>query len=119
MDCVCINDLEVFAHHGVLPEEREQGQTFYVDVELHMDLSVPGRSDNLNDAVNYAEVCAYINDEMHAVTFDLIEAVAEHLAAGILERFDKVDSLRLTVKKPHAPIPLPFGCVSVTVERAR
>ncbi|MDE5872768.1 MAG: dihydroneopterin aldolase, partial [Lachnospiraceae bacterium] len=57
MDKIVIKDLEIFAYHGVLPEEKRQGQTFIVTVELFLDLHDAGATDDLSETVNYADVC--------------------------------------------------------------
>lgn len=117
MDKIIIKDLEIYAKHGVFPEENEKGQTFYVDAELYTDLRCAGRSDNLADSTNYGQVCHYIVEKMKKDVYKLIETVAEQLAEGILSEFPLVRKVRLELKKPNAPIGLPFGCVSVAIER--
>ena len=56
MDKIVIKGLRVFAYHGVNPEEKENGQTFELDITLHTDLSRAGMTDDLNDTINYASV---------------------------------------------------------------
>lgn len=119
MDVIKITDLEVFANHGVFPEENVLGQKFLICVDLHVDARKAGQTDNLEDSVNYGEVCHLINRVMKESTFKLIERVAEVLAQAILDEFPLVQGLRVEVKKPWAPIGLPVGCVSVEIERMR
>lgn len=112
-----IDDLRVYAYHGVYPEENEKGQNFYVNAVLTQDTRSAGESDDLNMSTNYGEVCAFITKWMKDNTFRLIEAVAEQLARDILYEFPLVDSIELEIKKPEAPVPLPFGSVSVHIKR--
>lgn len=116
-DEIRIEELEVFAHHGVHPEETENGQIFYVNAALRLDVQPGGHSDSLNDTVNYGAVCRFINDWMKENTCLLLEAVAERLAAAILLEYRTAAGVELEIRKPHAPIRLPFGCVSVRVRR--
>ena len=56
MDRIYIKGLELFAYHGVNPEEKRDGQTFLLDITLHADLSRARQTDSLEDTVNYAAV---------------------------------------------------------------
>ena len=57
MDKIIIKELKIFANHGVLPEENEQGQYFYISCEVSADLRKAGLTDDLSETVNYAEIC--------------------------------------------------------------
>ena len=117
MDHICIENLEVFANHGVFDEEASLGQKFLVSVKMYFDASVAGRSDDLTKSVNYAEVCANITEWMKTNRCRLIETVAERLAAKLLRDNPIVRETEVTVKKPWAPIGLPLECVSITIRR--
>lgn len=116
-DEIRIERLEVFAHHGVYPEETKEGQTFFVDAALYTDVRRAGRSDALEDSTNYGDVCYFITDWMKENTCKLLEAVAERLSRAILLRYPLIAAVELEIRKPEAPIRLPFGCVSVKVRR--
>ncbi len=117
MDYITIEDLEVFANHGLYEEEANLGQKFLVSVKLFFDASAAGRSDDLDKSVNYAEACADITKWMQTNRCSLIETVAERLAAKLLKDYGIVRSVEVTVKKPWAPIGLPLECVSITIRR--
>ena len=117
MDHITIQDLEVFANHGVFEEELNLGQKFLVSVKLFFDASPAGRSDDLTRSVNYAEACSDITKWMKTNKCRLIETIAERLAAKLLKDYDIVREVEVTVKKPWAPIGLPLECVSITVNR--
>lgn len=119
MDKINITDLEVYAYHGVFPEEKQKGQPFFVCADLYVDTRTAGLTDDLTKSVHYGEVCQYITKEMTKVSYDLIERCAEVVSNGILEEFPLVNEVTLQIKKPEAPIGLPFGMVSVTVTRKR
>lgn len=116
-DEIRIEELQVFAHHGVYPEETRDGQVFYVNAVLRMDAQEAGRKDDLEKTVNYGTVARFINDWMHENTCLLLEAVAERLASAILLEYREAIGVELEIRKPHAPVRLPFGCMSVKVRR--
>lgn len=117
-DRIALRGLRVFGRHGVLPAEREQGQTFVVDVDLEVSLVAAARSDDLADTVNYADVADVVVGIVGGEPRDLIEFVVSDIAHEVLNRFD-VDAVTVTLHKPDAPIPHPFDDVAVTVTRRR
>ncbi len=119
MDRIVIKDLEVFAHHGVLPEEKQKGQKFFVTAELYLSLRDAGVSDDLSLTVNYADVCADIIAAMTEDKYDLIEAAAESVADTILVKYDLVKHVRIRISKPEAPIDADFDTVCVDIERRK
>lgn len=116
-DEIHIEALEVYAHHGVFPGETEKGQTFVVNAVLYTDIRRAGSTDELGDATDYGAVCHFITDWMQQNTCKLLETVAERLSRAILLGFPTVCGIDLEIRKPEAPIGLPFGCVSVKVHR--
>lgn len=117
MDEIKIEDLEVFAHHGVYPEETRNGQNFYVNAVLYTQTRDAGLTDDLSLSTNYGEVCHFIHQWMQDNTFLLIESVAERLAEALLFEFPLLKELDLEIRKPQAPIGLPFKSVSVKIHR--
>lgn len=117
MDEIRIRELEVYAYHGVLPEENEKGQHFYINADLRTDTRRAGQTDELSDSTHYGEVCRLITRVMTEHTWKLIETAAEHAAEAVLLTFPHVESVKLEVRKPEAPIGLPFSSVSVAIER--
>lgn len=116
-DCIIIENLNVFAHHGVYPEETRDGQNFYVNAVLYTDTKKAGYSDELEDSTNYGEVCQEIHCFLTEHTYKLLEAAAEKLAEYLLQTFPLIQELTLEIRKPEAPIPLPFESVSVKIHR--
>lgn len=117
MDRIIIDNLRIYAHHGVFAEEKEQGQFFYVNAILYTDTRNAGLADDLSLSTNYGEVCHFITGWMQEKTYNLIESVAEHLAEEILLKFSFIQKLDLEIRKPDAPIGLPFSSVSVRITR--
>ena len=117
-DYINITGLKIFANHGVLPEEKENGQDFFLNVKLYYDMSKPGKTDDLTDAVNYAQCCEYMTEVFTEKSFDLIEKAGEYLCERLLCKFDLIKLVELELRKPHAPIGLPFEDVSVNMKRS-
>ncbi len=116
MDCIHIRDLEIWAKHGVYPEENTLGQKFVVSAELYLDVRRAGMEDELELSVDYGAVCHRIKRFMEEHTCKLLEAVAERLAACLLRELP-IEKVRIELKKPWAPVGLPLDTVSVEVER--
>ncbi|MEO8555842.1 MAG: 2-amino-4-hydroxy-6-hydroxymethyldihydropteridine diphosphokinase [Actinomycetota bacterium] len=117
-DHIVLQGISARGFHGVLDFEKTDGQDFVVDVTLEVDLRRAGRSDLLAHTVSYAQVAADIVDVIAGPSLDLIESLAEQIAATALRR-PLVQSVQVTVHKPQAPVGVPFGDVQVTVERCR
>ncbi|MGN1165003.1 MAG: 2-amino-4-hydroxy-6-hydroxymethyldihydropteridine diphosphokinase [Lachnospiraceae bacterium] len=117
MDEIKIDNLEIFARHGVFPEERKLGQKFLVSCVLYLDTHRAGITDSLEESVNYGTVCHLIKTQMEEKTFQLIEAVAENLAQAILEFDERICKVDVEIKKPWAPIGLSVDTVSVKISR--
>lgn len=119
MDKIFIDNLEIFANHGVLKEENALGQKFVISVALECDTRHAGKKDNLDNSVNYADVCRLIEDVMKNNTYQLIEAAAENIAQEILIKYEKVRGVTVNLKKPWAPILMNVDTVGVEIERKR
>lgn len=119
MDYILIENLTLFANHGVLPEENRLGQKFVLSGKLYLDTSVAAANDDINQTVNYAEICAMITEFTRANTCKLIETAIEQIAEEILINYPLIKSVDLTLRKPWAPIGLPIDCAGVSVKRSR
>lgn len=117
MDKILIEELKIFAHHGVFREENIKGQNFFVNAALSVDTEAAGISDELERSVNYASVCEVIKKVMTENTFKLIETAAQTVAVQILGQFELVKEVEIEIRKPEAPIPMEFGSVSVKIRR--
>lgn len=118
MDWIHIKDLEVFAKHGVFPEENVLGQKFLVSAALGTSTREAGQKDDLTKSIHYGEASHFISRFLKEHTFKLLEAAAEKLAEELLLKIDRLESVRLEIKKPWAPIGLPLETVSVEIERS-
>lgn len=118
MDRITITGIDVYAHHGVHPAERELGQRFVVDVELWTDLETAARSDSLRSALDYTAVHRRVCDVVAGTSFHLLEALAWRLCRELLAAFP-LARVAVTVQKPNPPIANFLGRVAVTLERGR
>lgn len=117
-DRIAVRGIEAYGYHGVLPEERQKGQSFVVDIEIGIDVTDAAASDDLAKTVDYALLAGDAVAIVQGKPRDLIETVAAQIAELMLT-YDRVDRATVTVHKPHAPVGVPFTDVSVTVERGR
>ena len=117
-DSIVLTGLRVRAHHGVFDFERADGQDFVVDVTAWLDLSVAAAGDDLGATVHYGELAEEVVAAVERDPVDLIETVAERVAATVLAH-EPVDAVEVTVHKPQAPIAVPFAYVAVRIVRSR
>lgn len=72
-DKIKIEDLEVFANHGVFPEENVLGQKFVVSAVMYTDTRRAGLTDELTASIHYGEASAFITEYLKSHTFKLLE----------------------------------------------
>lgn len=118
MDRIILKDMAFYGYHGVLPEERQRGQVFFVDVEVECDLHPAGHSDDLQDTVDYRDLYGRVEAVLAGPPKALLEAVAEEVAHRILE-VERVQAVRVEVRKPHVQLGGALAYAAVCVERRR
>lgn len=118
MDKIIIDNLEIFANHGVFPEENENGQVFYMSAVLYTDTRKAGMTDDLEASIHYGMVSHMITDYVQGHTFKLIETVVEGLAQKLLHEIPQLKKVTLRLDKPQAPVGLPFESVAVEITRS-
>ena len=119
MDKILVRNLKIFAYHGVNPEEKENGQNFVLDIDAFVDIDVPCRTDDVEDTVSYAKIIKETVKIFTSQKDDLLERASQRVADGLFERFDKIQALRILLKKPEAPIKADFEYVGVEIFRER
>lgn len=119
MDTILIRGLRIFAYHGVNPEEKRDGQTFVLDLDLTLDLRLPCQSDRVEDTVSYAQVRKTVERVMTAEKYDLIERAAQVVADAVLQEYPAVQCVKVTLCKPEAPMNADFDTVGVCIQRGR
>ena len=118
-DTIFIKGVVVHARHGVMEHETRVGQRFVIDLELTADLSESSRTDRLKDTVNYGSVVDTAMRAFADKNYYLLERAAGAVADAILAGFPRVNAVKVTVHKPHAPIAAIFEDVGVTLTRTR
>jgi dihydroneopterin aldolase len=116
---IFVNGLVLHAYHGVMPHEAKVGQPFVLDLMLDIDLSEASRTDTLKHTVSYEQLVKTASDAFGARRYRLVEAAAGAVADAVLDRYPLVKSVRVTVRKPQAPIAATFDDVGVIITRAR
>ncbi|RMC99188.1 2-amino-4-hydroxy-6-hydroxymethyldihydropteridine diphosphokinase [Clostridium autoethanogenum] len=117
MDVIYVEDLEVYAYHGVNQAEKDMGQRFLISLQIFLNLSEAGKSDDLSKTINYAKLCCEVEEEFKREKYDLIEKSAESLANFILKKYIAVEKVTVKIKKPVAPIGKPLKWVAVEINR--
>ena len=101
-DTIYIKGLKVKTTIGILPYERLARQTLLVGLELAIDLHLPGQTDTLSDGLDYRQVVQWVEDFAACSEFQLLEAFAEALCAGLLQQFPHCQGITLDLQKPGA-----------------
>lgn len=117
-DRILLRDMAFYGYHGVLPEERERGQPFFVDVEVTCDLHRAGHTDRLEDTLDYRELYRRVREVVEGPPHQLLEAVCESIAHRLLE-LDRVEEVCVEVRKPHVQLGGALGYAAVRIVRAR
>ncbi|MBQ7741067.1 MAG: dihydroneopterin aldolase [Eubacterium sp.] len=119
MDKITIKGLKIFAYHGVNPEEKERGQSFIIDLDYYLDLEKASENDDLNSTVSYAKAVKCIKKAFTARKYDLIEKAARIVCDALFDEFEPIKRIKITLKKPEAPVNADFDYMAVTLERER
>lgn len=118
VDKITLYGIRFYGYHGTHAFEKKYGQEFFADVDIFTDLRAAGKSDKLKDTVDYAAVYKKVAAIGTKKKFNLIEALAEHIAGELL-KFNKVDTVRVRVTKPKGVIGGPVESTSVEIERGK
>lgn len=117
-DRIVLSGLRFEGHHGVSDEERELPQPIELDVELSVDLSAAGRTDDLAATVDYGPVIAACREIVERRSFRLLEAIAEAIAAELL-RSTTAEAVTVRVRKLAVPVDAEIDSAGVEISRSR
>jgi dihydroneopterin aldolase len=118
-DRILLEGIHGFGYHGLFEHERTNGQDFFVDLTLEIDLRAASMSDEIDDTVNYAEITDLVVTEITSNPVSLIEKLAGRIAERILNNHSKVKSVMVTVHKPQAPVTATLKDIAVQITRTR
>jgi dihydroneopterin aldolase len=116
-DVIRILGLRFVSKHGVRPEEKIFPQTFEVDIEICLDLSIPSETDDIIDTVNYSTVATIVRNIVEGATCNLIEKIAGKIVNDISKILDEGSVITIRVRKPSAPLEMQFRTVEVELKR--
>ena len=118
MDFIQLTGISCYGYTGYLQEERFLGQWFEVDLRIGVDLAPAGKSDRIEDTLDYRSVIAAVKAIISTAKFDLVEKLAETIVTTVLE-FDLVQQVDLKLHKPAAPIPDFGGKITIELTRSK
>jgi dihydroneopterin aldolase len=116
-DLITIKGIWGFGYHGVFDHEAKNGQDFFVDLEIQIDLSKASVSDDLNDTVDYGALTNLVVEEITGERAQLIEKLAGRIADRIKNSYPEIKKISVTVHKPKAPVSAEVSDISVTISR--
>lgn len=117
-DRIALTGLQVRGNHGVFDHEKRDGQDFLVDITVWLDLGDAAATDDLTKTLHYGELAEMAAGIVGGEPRDLIETVAAEIADEVMKD-ERAYAVEVTLHKPHAPIPLSFADVAVTIRRSR
>ena len=116
-DIIHIKGIHGFGYHGVFEHEAKNGQDFFVDLELHLDLSKASVSDDLNGTIDYGALSELVVEEITGARVQLIERLAGRIADRIKADHPNIQRVTVTVHKPKAPVTAEVSDIAVTISR--
>lgn len=118
-DRIILKRIALYGNHGLLAEEKRLGQRFYISLDCRIDLRKAGETDDLHQTVSYDKLAEIVSTISANTRFKLIEAFAEAIAREILTTFPPIESLKVRVDKPSAPVPAILDEIAIEIERHR
>lgn len=100
---IFLENISLFAYHGVIPQERVAGNTFIINIRLKTDISAASVSDNLNDTVSYADIYNVVKEEMN-IPSQLLEHVCGRIAEKLFSSFPGIEEINISLKKKNPPM---------------
>ena len=117
-DRIEVRDLEVLAFCGALPEEQVRRQPLRLDLDIYLDLAPAGRSDQLDDTVDYGAVALGLAERLGEERYQLLERLV-HRAAELVLESPLVSAVTVSARKLRPPVPLHVDTTGVRIHRSR
>lgn len=117
-DRIVLANMVFQGRHGVLADERSEGQPFEVDVELHLNLRPAGVADDIDQTIDYRDVFDACRRIVEGASYLLLEALAEAIATDLLTRFE-VPEVTVRVRKPRVGLPGKLDYAGIEIHRGR
>jgi len=112
---ILLEDIKIYAYHGVLPEEKILGTYYIINAEIVADITKATETDNLNDTINYALINDIIHEEMEILSH-LLEHVAGRIIRKIKSEFPQVQKIKIKITKTRPPLRAEMKGASVEIE---
>lgn len=116
MSKIFLEDVKIYAYHGVLPEENKIGTYYILNLEVHTDLWKAAESDDLNDTISYADINAIMHEEM-SIPSQLLEHVAGRIINKIQSTFPTITFAKLKLTKTAPPMKGEMKGASIEIEK--
>ncbi|MEY8761908.1 dihydroneopterin aldolase [Chryseobacterium tongliaoense] len=117
MSKIFLEDVKIYAYHGVLPEENIIGTYYIINAEIHTDLWKASESDDLNDTISYADLNEIIHNEME-IKSKLLEHVAGRIISKINVNFPEISYIKLKITKTSPPMKGEMKGASIELEKS-
>ena len=114
-----LKNMAFYGYHGHHPSENKQGQRFYVDLVLTLDIAAAAASDRLSATVNYARVHEICRRIVEKERVKLLETLCQRIMVAVMKECRRVTRIEITIKKPAAPIPGLLDYVAVEASSDR
>lgn len=115
-ETISFTKLQIYAYHGVFKEENSLGQLFEIDANIQIDTKFSNIQDDLTKTLNYATLIEGISSFFKNNRFSLLETCASELIVHLMTNFLSISTIELSIAKPHAPIPLSFDKIVVSMK---
>lgn len=113
---IIIEDLKIFAKHGVLPEENIIGTYYLINAEISANLWNAAESDDLEDTINYAKINDIIHHEM-SIPSKLLEHVIGRIFNKLEQNFPQITAIKIKLTKTNPPMKGEMKGVSIEMEK--
>ena len=117
MSKIYLEDVRIYAYHGVLPEENIIGTYYILNIKLHTDLWKAAESDDLHDTISYADINDILHKEMK-IKSKLLEHAAGRIITKIHDSFPQVDYIKLKITKTAPPMQGEMKGASIELEKS-
>ncbi len=119
LDRISLKNMKFYAFHGHEEEERNNGINLEIDVELYVDLSKAMFSDNLKETADYRKIYTAVKEEVMNNKFMLLEKITARIIGSLFDKFEEIEEIKTSVRKPSPSLGGVVESVEVTVSRNR
>lgn len=113
---IIIEDLKIFANHGVIPEENIIGTYYLINAEIYTDLWKASQTDKLQDTIDYADINKIIHQEI-AIPSKLLEHIIGRIFTKLETKYPQITSIKIKLTKTNPPIQGEMKGVSVEMKK--